>query len=140
MEIKVLRTTKGEGFTIGHMFVRDLDLFTLEDEVREVAGYPVESWKIAGQSAIPVGRYQVIITFSNRFQKELPLLKDVPGFTGVRIHSGNCAADTEGCILVGKTINQAGDRIMDSRSAMHDLMEVLEEAYERHEEVWLDID
>jgi len=139
MEIKVLRTSKMAGCTIGHLFVRDLDLYTLEDAVREVPGVPVEKWKQAGYSAIPAGRYQVVVTYSNRFRKELPILIGVPGFTGIRIHAGNCPEDTEGCLLVGKGLNQAGNRILDSRSAMIDLMRVLDEAYDKGEEVWLEI-
>ena len=139
MEIRVLRTVKEEGFTIGHMTVRDLSLWTLEDCVREVPGVPVCEWKQYGASAIPVGRYQVVLTFSPHFNKELPLLIGVEGFSGIRIHAGNGPDDTEGCLLVGRGLNQAGNRITDSRGAMIDLMQILEDAYDRNEEVWLDI-
>lgn len=139
MEITVIRTVKEAGFTIGHMTVKDLSLWTLEDGVREVPGVPVCEWKQYGQSAIPVGRYQVVVTYSNRFKRELPLLIGVEGFTGIRIHAGNSAEDTEGCLLVGRGLNQAGDRITDSRTALSDLMQVLDDAYDRGEEVWLDI-
>lgn len=92
--------------------------YTLEDVVREVPGDPVESWKIAGKTAIPAGRYRLKITYSIRFQKELPILFNVPGFTGVRIHSGNTAKDTEGCILFGLTKSDNNCFVGHSREAM----------------------
>ena len=59
--------------------------------------------KIKNVTAIPYGKYEVAVTFSNRFKQFMPLLLNVPGFEGIRIHSGNKSVDTEGCILVGGT-------------------------------------
>ena len=75
--------------------------WVLEDPVREVAGEPVETWKIPGQTAIPYGRYEIKRTWSNRFGHTMPQLMDVPGFSGIRIHPGNTTSDTEGCLLPG---------------------------------------
>lgn len=93
--------------TVGRLFFRLAPTdswtwlcWTLEDVVREVDGMPVGRWKIHGKTAIPVGTYPVSVTLSNRFKRPLPLLEGVPSFAGVRIHGGNTAADTEGCILV----------------------------------------
>lgn len=96
MELRVERTDFSETSTIGKLYVDDqFECYTLEDKVRLV--------KIKGKTAIPAGRYEVIINFSQRFGRMLPLFLNVPNFEGVQIHPGNTAADTEGCILVGET-------------------------------------
>ncbi len=121
MSLILQRPPLAKGVTIGTLSIEDhFQCITLEDEVREVAGWPVEDWKVSGQSAIPVGTYKLKMTFSNRFQKTLPQLMDVPGFTGIRIHPGNTTADTEGCILVGTTAK--GTAITESRNAFEALV------------------
>jgi hypothetical protein len=71
--------------------------------MREVAGRPVDEWKIPKKTAIPVGRYEIIVNVSDRFKRRMPLLLKVPGFDGVRIHIANTDLDVEGCIGVGET-------------------------------------
>lgn len=102
MKLELKRDTFYPSTTLGKLFIDGVfECYTCEDAVREVFGQPVPSWKIPGKTAIPRGEYPVTITMSNRFKKLMPLLSGVVGFSGVRIHSGNTAADTEGCILVG---------------------------------------
>jgi hypothetical protein len=87
--------------TLGELFIDgEFQCFTCEDVVRPGDIFQV---KVYGKTAIPAGTYEVVITFSNRFQRDLPLLLNVPNFTGIRIHPGNTAAETEGCILTGRT-------------------------------------
>jgi hypothetical protein len=108
------------------------ECWTLEDAIRERPGVPVEVWKIPAESAIPQGTYKIVLTFSNRFQRILPLLVNVPGFQGVRIHSGNTAENTEGCILVGRT-RASDNAIGESRLAMDALFTKMRDAEHRNE-------
>lgn len=119
MKLEVKRHFKGPQYTIGRMYADGVYLCdTLEDTVRP------DGQKIAGQTAIPAGTYPVRITYSPRFKKMLPMLDNVPNFTGVRIHTGNTAEDTEGCILVG--YNRVKGRVCDSRAAFRRLFALLE--------------
>ena len=94
MNILVHRFEFGDNYTIGKLFVDGIFYcYTLEDKVRDI--------KIPNETAIPCGTYQVIIDFSNRFQKDMPHILNVPNYEGIRIHSGNTDKDTDGCILVG---------------------------------------
>ena len=130
MQLKLVRGTLNEQCTIGDLFVDGVrECFTLEDCVR--------GEKIAGKTAIPAGNYEVTITFSNRFQKKLPLLHDVPNFEGVRIHTGNTAENTEGCILVGKS--REGNRIVNSKAAFEPLYAKIEKALNANEKVFIEI-
>lgn len=121
----------GDTFTVGQLYEEtpfglSPICYTLEDKFREVAGQPVSQWKVQNETAIPRGTYDVSITFSNRFQSKLPLLADVPGYSGVRIHTGNSSKNTEGCILVGMTWDGKSDWIGSSKVAMSSLMPAIE--------------
>lgn len=119
MKLALKRLHKTQNSTIGELTVDGLfQCYTLEDIEREV--------KIKSETAIPKGTYKVIINHSNRFKRLLPLLIDVPGFEGIRIHSGNSNHDTEGCILVGET--RSKDFIGKSRKAFDKLFEKMKRA------------
>ena len=59
--------------------------------------------KVHGKTAIPKGTYKIRLSKSSKFKRVLPLLINIPGFSGIRIHAGNTAKDTEGCLLPGAT-------------------------------------
>lgn len=105
MKLSVIRKSRSDDFTLGELSIDgQFFCYTVEDKVRPVGE------KVFGKTAIPAGTYKVIINMSNHFKKEMPLLLNVPGFEGVRIHSGNTADDSEGCIIIGmvKTENGVG--------------------------------
>ena len=134
MELKVQRIAKKPTYTIGRLYI-DGEYFcdTLEDKVRDLS----KEAKVKGQTAIPTGRYRVYLTYSPRFKRILPLLEDVPQFTGVRIHRGNTAKDTEGCILVG--FNREVGKVLDSAATEQRLMAVLQNAVNKGEQIFITI-
>ena len=99
MELHLIREHFAPTCTIGRLSINGVfECYTLEDVTR-----PVGEPKVPGRTAIPYGRYEIMVTHSERFNQPLPILLGVPGFLGIRIHPGNTDADTEGCILVGRT-------------------------------------
>ena len=119
MTLRVIREPSTVAATMGILLIDGVfACWTLEDVVREV--------KIPGETAIPAGRYAVQLSLSQRFQKLLPEILTVPGFTGIRIHAGNTQADTAGCLLVGRI--RAYDRVEESKLALMNVMEHLRRA------------
>ena len=111
---------------------------TLEPTWRD---YEHGAYKIKGKSAIPEGRYAVVISWSPKFKAWLPILLGGPEFNrqwqGIRIHAGNTVEDTQGCILVGR--NQAVGRLYESRKWLYELKMKIVEAKDKGEAVWLTI-
>ena len=103
---------------------------TLEDAVRDT--------KIPGRTAIPAGRYRVIVNQSPRFGRDLPRLLDVPRFEGILIHRGNTAKDTAGCILVGE--NKEPGKVVNSGRYEEELTRILKEAQANGEEIRIEIE
>lgn len=134
MELRLKRIAKRDTYTIGRLFI-DGKYFcdTLEPKVRDLSKEP----KVKGKTAIPTGRYRVVLTYSPRFKRILPLLDNVPHFTGVRIHRGNTAKDTEGCILVG--YNREVGKVLDSAATEQRLMAVLQNAVNKGEQIFITI-
>lgn len=115
--MELVRTSLNPSSTLGKLSINGVfECYTLEDTMREVPGTPVSSWKVYGDTAIPVGTYEVIIDFSAHFGRMMPHITGVSGFDGIRMHSGNTDRDTLGCILLGQTIG-GPDLIGNSRIA-----------------------
>lgn len=126
--LRVQREPSDNGATFGALYVNDCFVcWTLEDVIREPVTRPfsdldpwVRSWKQKGATAIPAGRYSIAMEWSEKFQRNLPELKQVPAFTEVKIHPGNSPDDTEGCILVG--LDRDHRMVLRSRDALFALM------------------
>lgn len=131
MNLTLRRKWLTDQSTIGELYVDGAFFsYTLEDVLRP------EGVKIKRETAIPAGRYEVIMGWSNRFQKPMPRLCHVPNFDGILIHAGNTKDDTSGCILVGKM--RGDNRITESRSAFNRLYNLLAEAA-LSEKIWIEI-
>ena len=131
MNIILNRIAKKAKYTIGKLYINDKYFCdTLEDTDRGLTQSMTEqqivSKKVYGETAIPTGTYRIIISYSNKFKKQMPLLLNVPGFAGIRIHSGNTEKDSLGCILVGK--NKAVGKVLESRDTYNKLFSILQEA------------
>jgi len=124
MLLRVDRRYKKSAYTIGKLYVDGVYVCdTLEDAVRP--------YKIAHETAIPAGTYELTMNaISPKFQYHkwalpyggfIPRLLDVPNYSGVLIHPGNTAADTDGCILVGR--NRAVGKVLDSQATFKTLMD-----------------
>lgn len=119
MKLRLVREESSNTTTFGNLYVDNVwECWTLEDAVRDE--------KIYGSTAIPFGTYRVVVTWSPRFKRQLPLLIGVPGFDGIRIHPGNTHKDTEGCLLVGE--EKQGETILNSRKAFDKLYNKLVKA------------
>lgn len=130
MEIKVKRIARKDSYTIGHIYIDgEYVCDTLEDKDRGLKQSDdlehIKKVKVKGETAIPMGTYKVRMTYSPRFKKVLPLIENVKGFDGIRIHSGNTSKDTEGCLLVGR--NTVVGMVTQSKDTLKKLMERMEE-------------
>lgn len=118
MDLKLKRIFRGDKYTIGHLYI-DGNYWSdvLEDTDRgltdDMSEEEIKRIKIYGKTAIPKGTYKVEVTYSPKFKRYLPLLINVKGFSGIRIHSGNTAEDTLGCLLVG--YNKVKGQVINSR-------------------------
>lgn len=128
MNILIKRIAKKDNYTIGKLYINGQYFCdTLEDKDRGLKQsdnvISIKAKKIFGKTAIPIGTYNVVLSYSPKFKKILPLVENVKGFSGIRIHQGNTANDTEGCILVGK--NNIVGMVTHSEDTLKALMQKL---------------
>ena len=133
VDFLLLRSHFDERFTLGALFVGDWFVgYTCEDRDRylEAGGT-----KVPKKTAIPRGYYRLTVSMSNRFKKLMPEIKDVPQFSGVRIHGGNTHEDTEGCPLLGavKTL----DGVRECKEVNAGLIKTIQGIEAAGDEAWL---
>jgi hypothetical protein len=109
----------------------------LEDTLREIPGMPVSQWKVPGKTAIPAGIYELTLENSNRFGPDTLTVNRVEGFTGVRCHGGNTAADTEGCLLFGSRHSEI--RVSDSQYMLKVIKNLANVAFNDNRRVFINI-
>jgi hypothetical protein len=130
MILELTRRIKTPDYTIGDLNVNgELFCQTMEDTDRglmfQMPLEEIQARKVYGKTAIPTGVYEVVFNYSAKFKKELPLLLNVPGYQGIRIHSGNVAADSLGCILPGIEKN---NKVINSRVTCDKLFSLMRKA------------
>lgn len=131
MKLKLVRKYRKETYTIGKLYVDGVYLCdTIEDRDRglddSMSLADIMIKKRYGETAIPYGVYKVEITYSPKYKRLMPEIKNVKGFSGIRIHSGNTAKDTLGCLIVGKN-TQVG-MVTQSRATYNKLFALLKDA------------
>ena len=111
--VDIVRFDMDENRTFGRMFLDGKYFcYTLEDEDREyLDGKRI---KVQKKTAIWCGEYPLLYTDSTRFKRKMPLIANVTGFRGIRIHGGNTTEDTEGCVLVGQKADKDMVRLINS--------------------------
>ena len=154
MELVVKRCALKPTYTIGKLFIDGVFFcHTCEDCDRGLTDAmtvaEIKKKKIYGQTAIPLGKYEVRMDikspkYSTRAKfKELtggymPKIDKIKGYEGVLIHVGNSAADTLGCILVGD--NTVVGKVMNSFNTFTKLYKILKEAHDRGEKITISIE
>lgn len=134
MRLTLMRIANRPTYCIGKLYVDGQYLCdTIEDTDRGLDDRMTEEeilkLKVKGETAIPSGIYPVTITYSPKYKKQMPLINNVKGYSGVRIHSGNTSKDTEGCVLVG--LNKEVGKVLDSRKMYNVLFRELVSTKER---------
>lgn len=148
MDFVLKRIAKKKNYTVGHLYVKEdvIDEYSTGEKLTYLCDTLEPVWrdfahgayKLKKGCAIPEGRYPVVITYSPKFKKWLPLLLNVPMFSGIRIHAGNDAVkDSKGCILVGE--NKKVGKLLNSRNHVYFVKKRIVEAKNKGEGVWIEI-
>lgn len=143
MNLKLIRKYFTEKSTIGELYINDKFTCHILEDVDRALDSKMSikrlGWlKQKGKTAIPYGTYEIVISYSNRFKKYLPLLVNVPAYDGIRIHPGNYSEDTEGCLLPGIYNSKTPDFVGTSKVTFEALFKELQNV-EKKEKIFITI-
>lgn len=156
MRLILKRTYKGPEYTIGHLY-RELNgqMLYVCDTIEDCDRGLKQKWplnqilgeKVYGETAIPLGTYEIIPTVSPKFQTRVwgkkyngvvPEIKNVPGFSGIRLHPANKATELLGCIAPGR--NTIKGQVTQSQATYYKLMDkYFFPTWDKCEKVWITI-
>lgn len=146
MNIKIYRLRFHPTRTVGQLYINgEFFCFTLEDKVREEAGKAVEKWKVQDETAIPTTdfagyKYRLTLEKSPRFGADCPTIHKVPGFAGIRFHSGNTETHTEGCLVLGYRLNDDGTiKFGTTKPAVRDFVTQIKKALQKGQKIDVEI-
>lgn len=125
------RKWRKETYTIGRLYANGEFLCnTIEDVDRKLnqnmSATEIQRIKVAAETAIPTGTYSMRVTMSPKFKRELVEIVNVPAFSGIRIHRGNTAQDSAGCLIVGE--NTSKGRVTNSTKYELQITEMVKKA------------
>ena len=142
MELKLIRKYRCSNYCIDKLYINN-EYFSdaLEDPDRRLTDSmsleQIKKIKIKGNTCIPYGTYNVTITYSPRFKRNLPLINNVKGFEGIRVHNGNTPQNTEGCLLLG--FNNIKGQVIDSKVTVNKFIDIVQKALNKGEKVTITI-
>lgn len=142
MKLRLERRYRKSDYCIGKLYI-DNKYFsdTLEDPDRglydSMSPKEIQQLKVKGDTCIPYGTYNVTITYSPKFKRSLPLINNVKGFEGIRIHAGNTNEDTQGCLLLG--FNKTKGKVLNSRDTVSKFITIVQQAINKGEKVTIEI-
>ena len=141
MELLLERKWIKDKYTIGNLYVDGVFFCNiLEDKVVDLnknGTFDCGEFKIKGHTAIPYGTYEVDVTYSPKFKRELPIIMNVPNFEGIRIHRGNTIKDTSGCLLTGE--NKERGKVINSTKYETELINKIKKAIAKKEKITIKI-
>ena len=142
MELKLIRKYRCSNYCIDKLYINN-EYFSdaLEDPDRGLTDSmsleEIQKIKIKGNTCIPYGTYNVTITYSPRFKRNLPLINNVKGFEGIRVHNGNTPQHTKGCVLLG--FNKIKGQVVDSKVTVNKFIDIVQKALNKGEKVTITI-